>query len=256
MGAEQDWALFLDFDGTLVDIAETPDGVVVEPDLPDTLLRLRTLAGGALALVSGRPIATLDRFLATGTFDAAGLHGLEARIAGALDPCRPEDHPALRRGVAWLRETLEAPGVVIEDKGCSVGVHWRVAPDHAALAKGAAEELARALGPDYRIQHGKMVAEVLPTQAGKGGAIARFLDHPSYTGRRPLFVGDDLTDEDGFAVVNARGGASIRVGPGETQAAFAVSSAPALRDLLRAWADRGTIDLGAEHLRTGPGCPS
>jgi trehalose 6-phosphate phosphatase len=255
MGAEQDWALFLDFDGTLVDIAETPEAVIVEPNLPQTLLGLRTIAGGALALVSGRPIATLDRFLGGNSFDAAGLHGLEARIAGILHPCHPDDHPALRRGVAWLRETLDAPGVVIEDKGCSVGVHWRLAPDRAALAKGAAEELARALGPDYRIQHGKMVAEVVPAAAGKGGAIARFLDHPPYTGRRPLFVGDDLTDEDGFAVVNARGGASIRIGPGETQAKSTVASAAAFRQLLGAWADSGAIDLGTEHLRAGPGCP-
>jgi trehalose 6-phosphate phosphatase len=185
------WAVFLDFDGTLVDIAERPDAVLVEPDLPGVLARLRDASGGALAVVSGRPIVTLDSFLHSDGFDAVGLHGLEARIGGRLLPCRPDEHPGLRRGIGWLRETLDAPGIVIEDKGCSVGVHWRLAPDQAARAAQAAEELALALGPEYRIQHGKMVAEVLPAHAGKGGAIARFLEQPPYAGRIPLFVGDD-----------------------------------------------------------------
>jgi trehalose 6-phosphate phosphatase len=242
--AAQRVALFLDFDGTLVDIAERPDAIVVEPDLPAALRRLHEALGGALALVSGRPIATLDGFLATDAFDAAGLHGLEARMGGTLHPCRPEDHSGLRRGIAWLRETLDAPGIVIEDKGCSVGVHWRLAPDHAALAREAAEELAAELGPDYRIQHGKMVAEVLPARAGKGGAIARFLAEPPYAGCVPVFVGDDLTDEDGFAVVNGRGGASIRVGAGQTQATHRVPSAAAFRAILRHWAEAGAVDVG------------
>ena len=235
-------ALFLDFDGTLVDIAPLPDAIVVEPGLAATLERLREASGGALALVSGRPIATLDAFLGT-AFDAAGLHGLEARLGGALHPCTPHDHPRLRRGIAWLRETLDAPGVVIEDKGCSVGVHWRLAPDHATRAKEAAEELAAELGPEYRIQHGKMVAEVLPAHAGKGGAIARFLEQAPYADRVPVFVGDDLTDEDGFAVVNRRGGTSVRVGAGQTRATHRVASAAAFRTILRQWADAGDIDL-------------
>ena len=235
-------ALFLDFDGTLVDIAPLPDAVVVEPDLPATLERLREVTGGALALVSGRPIATLDAFLGT-AFDAAGLHGLEARLGGTLHPCSIGDHPHLRRGIAWLRETLDVPGIVIEDKGCSVGVHWRLAPGHAEPAREAAEELAAELGPEYRIQHGKMVAEVLPVQAGKGGAIARFLEHAPYAGRVPLFVGDDLTDEDGFSVVNRLGGTSVRVGAGPTQATHRVASAAAFRIILRQWAESGVVDL-------------
>ena len=255
MVPEQRWALFLDFDGTLVDIAQTPDAVVVEPHLPEMLVRLRDALGGAVAVVSGRPVATLDRFLGTDALDAAGLHGLEARIAGALHPCRPDDHPSLRRGIAWLRETLDDPGIVVEDKGCSVGVHWRLAPQHADLARNAAEELAAALGPQYRIQHGKMVAEVLPAHAGKGGAIRRFLEHPPYRGRRPLFVGDDLTDEDGFAVVNAAGGASVRVGAGVSAALHRIASPAAFRALLRSWAERGEIDLGAEHFASASGCP-
>jgi trehalose 6-phosphate phosphatase len=239
----QDWALFVDFDGTLVDIAEAPDAVVVEPGLAETLALLRTALGGALAIVSGRPVAVLDGFLGEG-FDAAGLHGLEVRIAGRLEPCRPEDHPKLRRGIAWLRETLDGKaGVLVEDKGCSVGVHWRMAPDHAALAKETAEELAAELGPEYRIQHGKMVAEVLPATAGKGGAVARFLSEAPYRGRRPLFVGDDLTDEDGFSVANARGGASVRIGTGPTSARHRFPAPAAFREALKRWAERGAVDL-------------
>jgi trehalose 6-phosphate phosphatase len=242
--AAQRFALFLDFDGTLVDIAERPDAIVVEPDLPAVLLRLRQALDGALALVSGRAVTTIDAFLGTEAFDAAGLHGLEARIGGTLHPCRPEDHPRLRRGLRWLRETLDAPGIVIEDKGCSVGVHWRLAPDHTTLAKEAAEQLAAELGPEYRIQHGKMVAEVLPAHAGKGGAISRFLGAPPYAGRVPVFVGDDLTDEDGFALVNGLGGVSIRVGAGETRATYRAASAAAFRVLLRGWAEAGAIEPG------------
>src|SRR5918997_5337103 len=142
-----DWALFLDFDGTLVEIVDRPDAVRVEPGLPAALARLRERLGGALALVSGRPIETLDGFLAPERLDSAGLHGLERRIAGHLSPCRPEDHPDLRRAVLRLSETFAgAKGVLIEDKGCSVAIHWRMAPDLDERALAVAQETAAGLG--------------------------------------------------------------------------------------------------------------
>ena len=237
---EPDWALFLDFDGTLVEIADRPDAVVVDPALPPILARLGARLEGALALISGRPIAFLDERLAPLTFDAAGLHGIEHRIAGTLSPCRPDDHPALRMAVERLDEILAAhQGVLIEDKGCSVAIHWRLAPHHADLARATVQATATALGRDYRVQYGKAVAEILPAASGKAQVIERFLDEPPYRGRRPIFIGDDLTDENGFRSVNERGGCSVRVGDGDTSARVRVGTPRELRERLSVWAAGG-----------------
>ena len=243
-----DWALFLDFDGTLVEIVERPDAVVVDPALPEVLVRLRDKLGGALALVSGRPIAFLDERVAPHRFDAAGLHGIEHRIAGRSFPCRPEEHPALRAQIARLRPILAAhEGLIIEDKGCSVAIHWRLASERAEFAREHAEATASALGPDYRIQFGKAVAEILPASAGKGRVIERFLAADPFRGRRPLFIGDDLTDEHGFKTVHAFDGLSVRVGPGETIARARIGSPAALREALQVWAAGGTVRLAANR---------
>jgi trehalose 6-phosphate phosphatase len=235
-----DCALFLDFDGTLVDIAERPDAVAAEPGLVAALASLRDRLGGALAIVSGRSIAFLDRHLGEGAFDAAGLHGLERRLGGAYQGCRPEDHPALRAGVADLQGLFaDDPRIIIEDKGCSVAVHWRLAPERLSDARGAAGALAERLGAAYRIQYGKAVAEILPAGAGKGHVIASFLDGAPYRTRRPIFIGDDLTDEHGFQAVNARGGVSVRIGPGETVASVRLAAPADLRRMLRDWAAGG-----------------
>lgn len=235
--ASAPWALFLDFDGTLVEIAERPEAVAVDPALPGILARLEERLGGALAIVSGRPIAFLDQRLAPLRSDAAGLHGIERRFAGLYAPCRPDEHPALRDAVARIGAAIAAhPGLLVEDKGCSAAIHWRLAPQAADVALGAARDAAAALGPTYRIQLGKAVAEILPAAASKGGVIADFLTAAPYRGRRPVFVGDDLTDEHGFETVNAAGGVSIRVGAGETIARARIENPAALRRLLAAWA--------------------
>jgi trehalose 6-phosphate phosphatase len=238
------WALFLDFDGTLVEIAERPEAVVVEPGLTDTLAALRDALQGALAIVSGRAIATLDGFLAPFRFDAAGLHGVEHRIRGELFPCRPEAHPVLREAIEALPARLPRhPGILIEDKGCSVGVHWRLAPELDTEVIEVVEELASTLGPEYRLQAGKAVAEILPAQAAKGPAIARFLAQEPFRGRRAIFAGDDLTDEKGFVTVNELGGLTIRVGAGLTGAQRRVDTPLALRRRLSEWAAQGRIDV-------------
>jgi len=233
------WALFLDFDGTLVDIAERPGAIAVDPALPGILGALRERLGGALALVSGRPVAFLDERLGT-AFDAAGLHGIEQRIGGRLSPCRPEDHPALRRAVERLHAfAADHDGLLVEDKGCSVAVHWRLAPAKGETARAMCEATVEALGSDYRIQYGKAVAEILPAASGKGWVIERFLADPPYRGRRPMFVGDDLTDEHGFGVVNDLGGLSVRVGEGESIAHRRVGTPADLRRALAEWATGG-----------------
>lgn len=241
--ADDDWALFLDFDGTLVEIVERPDAVVVAPGLPAVLERLAHRLGGALALVSGRPIAFLDERLAPARLDAAGLHGLEHRIAGALTSCRPEDHPRLRQAVAeWHARIASHPGLIVEDKGCSAALHWRLAPQHEAFARDLAGATADGLGSAYRIQYGKAVAEILPAAAGKGRVIEAFLDHPSYRGRRPVFIGDDLTDENGFGAVNARGGLTVRVGTEPTVAQARLADPAAVRRCLALWAEGASLE--------------
>ena len=229
MPAKGDCALFLDFDGTLVEIAERPGAVVVAPGLPNTLATLRDQLGGALALVSGRSIGTLDGFFGPHRFDAAGLHGVEHRLRGELAPCRPTDHPKLR--------------ALIEDKGCSVGLHWRLAPEYEEELTKLVQEMAAGLGSEYRLQLGKAVAEILPAHASKGGIIDYFLHQPPFAERTAVFIGDDLTDELGFATVNGRDGVSIRVGKGPTIAQRRIETPAELRRCLSEWASKGRIDV-------------
>lgn len=240
--ANEDYALFLDFDGTLVDIVERPDAVAVEPGLPDVLTTLQDRLGGALAIISGRPVEFLDGRFKPHEFDMAGLHGLEHRIAGQLSMCDPDEHPALRQTVERLsRIVADKEGVLIEDKGCSVAVHWRLAPHEKEFALATAHAAVEALGADYRVQHGKAVAEILPSAAGKGKVIERFLQEAPYKGRRPIFVGDDLTDENGFKTVNAHGGLSVRIGAGETIAKVRLGTPADLRHCLSTWAFEGIL---------------
>jgi trehalose 6-phosphate phosphatase len=238
----QSYALFLDFDGTLVDIVERPDAVVVDPELPATLARLQDRLGGALAIVSGRPVSFLDPRFLPYRFDMAGLHGLEQRIAGELHLCDPEEHPQLRRMIGRLSEAVaDKQGVLIEDKGCSVAIHWRLAPQEKDFALATAHAAVEALGSDYRLQHGKAVAEILPSAAGKGKVIERFLHAAPYKGRVPIFVGDDLTDENGFKTVNDRNGLSVRIGAGETIAKLRLGTPADLRHCLSSWASDGSF---------------
>jgi len=244
---EEAYALFLDFDGTLVDIVERPDAVTVDPALPEVLLRLQEGLGGALAIVSGRPVAFLDRHFQPHRFDMAGLHGLEQRIAGNLHLCDPEELPELRRMVGRLQEVVaDKAGVLVEDKGCSVALHWRLAPQEKEFALATAHAAVEALGSEYRLQHGKAVAEILPSAAGKGKVIERFMDSAPYKGRRPIFVGDDLTDENGFRTVNALGGLSIRIGAGETIAKVRLGTPADLRHSLSRWASDGSLPFNVD----------
>ena len=242
-----DIALFLDFDGTLVEIAPRPDAVQVDPGLVPALERLRERLGGALAIVTGRPVAVIDDFLKPARFDIAGLHGVERRVQGRLSGGRPEDHPDLRAGVERLHaETARYEAVLIEDKGASVAVHWRLAaPGDAQAAEAIVKAVASDLGAAYRLQLGKAVGEIVPADATKGHAIRAFLEAAPYAGRRAVFLGDDRTDEIAFASVNEDGGVSVRVGEGETVAGRRLADPAEVRALLAAWAEGAPIDPDA-----------
>lgn len=232
-------ALFLDFDGTLVDIAPTPDAVRVEPGVTEHLARLRRRLGGALMLVSGRGIAVLEGFLTPLRLDAAGLHGIELRVGDEVRLCRPEEHPELRAALAAIRTRLAGePGLLIEDKGCSFAVHWRLADGpRAELGESLIARAAERLAPAYRLQRGKAVAEILPACASKGAVVEDAMGRSPYRGRRPVFIGDDVTDEHGFAAANALGGLSVKVGEGETGAQLRLQGPSAVRELLGIWAE-------------------
>ncbi len=242
-----DFALYLDFDGTLVEIAPRPDQVRVDPALPGALERLRTRLGGALAVVTGRPIGVIDDFLAPARFDIAGLHGVERRVDGVVSGGGAEDHPELRARIAGLTAAVAGlQAVLIEDKGASVAVHWRLAsPADAGRAEAAVRITADALGGAYRLQLGKAVGEIVPASATKGHAIRAFAMAPPYAGRRAIFLGDDLTDEKAFAVVNETGGVSVRIGGAETIATRRLIDPEDVRRLLYAWADGAPIDPDA-----------
>jgi trehalose 6-phosphate phosphatase len=236
-GSSDDYALFLDFDGTLVELAPRPQDVVVAPGLGVTLETLRDRFGGALALVSGRPIATLDEFLAPHRFDAAGLHGVEMRRSGVFAARATDHEPELRELVDRFRAFVEPrPGLLLEDKGRSVALHWRLAPDLESEVVEEAAAALESLGSRWRLQAGKSVLEILPAFASKAGAGHEFLESEPYRGRRPVFVGDDVTDEHGFEAVLERGGLAIRIGEGPTVAPLRLPSPAAFRDRLARWA--------------------
>jgi len=208
-----DWAYFLDFDGTLVDIAETPDAVRVPPALTGTLAALADASAGAVALVTGRAIADLDDLLRPLRLPAAGLHGGELRAAadGPVARAAVRSLDAEERG-ALAALGLRHRGIIVEDKGAAVALHYRRAPDAAADCVGLAERLAAAAPDRRRVQRGKMVAELKLMPGDKGEVVRRLMQRAPFAGRRPVFLGDDLTDEDGFAACLAMGGLAIRVG--------------------------------------------
>ncbi|QWT20286.1 trehalose-phosphatase [Bacillus sp. NP157] len=218
-------ALFLDADGTLLAFADDPEGVVVPDGLMATLDALHDALGGALALVSGRPIDGLDRIFQRPGWAAAGQHGLERRDAAGQLSTVPVDRDELARLRAAVHEVaLALPGLRVEDKSWSVALHSR---EHPALEAemGRLAPTVAARFPGFELQPGSHVCEFKPRGMDKGVAVAAFLEEAPFQGRTPVYLGDDLTDEHAFVVVNARQGMSVRVGARTpSHAAFTLSS--------------------------------
>jgi trehalose 6-phosphate phosphatase len=230
-------ALFLDVDGTLLEIAPAPDLVNVPPALPSLIARLAAQRGGALALVSGRPVSQLDHLFRPWHGAAAGLHGIERRRAdGVLVDVYGDDDGMV--ALDRIRPALAAVAsrdarLLLEDKGTTLALHYRAAPEREEEIRVLAETLHGEVDEAFRLIGGKMVVEFQPRHVNKGVAIAAFLAEPPFLGRRPVFVGDDTTDEDGFAEICRRGGVAIRVGPArKTAAKCSLPSVAAVLDWL------------------------
>lgn len=210
----------------------SPDAVVVPPDLPRHLEAQARRLDGALALVSGRTLDSIDALFAPLRLSAVGLHGLERRSPGKSipAPAPPDTLATIQRQAIEL--IAAHPGAVVEDKGSALALHWRGVPEAGpALENFAAAALPRL--PGYRLQHGDHVVELRLAAGDKGAAIRALLDEAPFHGRTPVFAGDDLTDESGFVTVNKLGGISILVGDRAPSAAhFSLPDPPAVRDWL------------------------
>ncbi len=208
-----EWCLFLDVDGTLVELTDTPAQTVADPDIKLLLMNVAERLDGAVALVSGREIRTLDALFAPLLLPTAGLHGVQRRTAaGAMHGAGFVDARLDIARTALLLLARTYPGVLIEDKGRNIAVHYRLAPQFAGVVHRAVLDIAKPLGGDYQVQEGILMFELKPRSFNKATAVDAFMSEPPFAGRRPVFIGDDLTDQDGFAAVEARGGISIGVG--------------------------------------------
>ena len=217
----QEVAILLDVDGTILDLAPTPGGVSAPESLGATLARLSQRSGGALALVSGRPLDDLDLIFSPLQLPAIGGHGAEIRVS----PGSPVDRSNAAQLDGRLKRRLaaiaaEASGIIVEDKGYSLALHYRLAPEMEGAVKRAVATI-QADWPANAIEvlRGKAVIEIKPVGFDKGTAVRRLMTHPPFAGRRPIFIGDDTTDETAFAVLPEFGGIGFSVGrivPGTT----------------------------------------
>jgi trehalose 6-phosphate phosphatase len=218
------WAFFLDIDGTLLDIEGHPDAVRIGRAELDLVGGLHRATGGALALISGRPLAGIDLLFHPLKLPSAGQHGAERPLHRAATP--------LRRFVS------QNEGLIFEDKGASVALHYRLAPQLQSAARQAVESAVQSAGGALEMQVGKMVFELKPAGVDKGKAIEQFMQEAPFAGRVPVFLGDDVTDEYGFRVVNRIEGHSLKVGPGDTDARWRLANPAAAKAWLGAWMDK------------------
>lgn len=216
-----EWAYFLDVDGTLIGFADTPNGVELAQPLLDLIGDLHRLSAGALALISGRQIADLQSRIGLHQWPMAGLHGLERRDSTGrlwIHAAPPTIKSAIKEALAPVM--ARHPGLLLEDKGLTLALHYRLAPSLAGYVHRVMAGFAQAPNQGLELQRGKYVVEIKPAGVDKGSAIAEYLEEFPFKGRRPVFIGDDLNDESGFTEVNRQNGISIKVGKGPSCARF------------------------------------
>jgi trehalose 6-phosphate phosphatase len=244
-------ALFLDLDGTLIDIAESPEEVEVPRDLPEMLVQLGQRLGGALAIVSGRTIGTIDGLLAPARLTTAGVHGTEIRFPGGKVESEPRV-PALEAIRAELADFVDRrPPLILEDKITALGVHYRADPRFEPEVEFIMRRLAAGANGALTVQPGKMVVEMRASGGGKGRALTTIMARPPFSGRTPIAIGDDLTDEDMFIAANALGGHSIRVGDEDsvTHARLRLRDPRHVRRWLRRYLELPPVVPAREHNR-------
>ena len=207
-------AILLDVDGTLLDFAATPREVFVSHALRDTLARLSERTGGALAFVSGRPVAELDLIFSPLQLPAIGGHGAELRTAPGATPEAPRLpplDPAVKRRFAAIAEA--GPGIILEDKGYSLALHYRLAPDKERYVREEADKIRDAFKhAPIELLPGKLVVEIKQTGFTKATAVRELMTYQPFQGRRPLFIGDDVTDLGVFEIMPEFDGIGISVG--------------------------------------------
>ena len=248
-------ALFLDFDGTLVDIAPRPGEVCVEPGLIATLSRLKSATvNGALAIVTGRTLADIDHYLAPLQLIVASEHGAHFRISTeteeeddltAAQSGHMSDAP-LKAAALWLSSaTASYPQLLLETKTSSLALHYRNAPQLESFCTALMQQLLDTL-PDMALLHGKCVVELKPAAASKAQAVGRLMQWGCFRQRMPVFVGDDVTDEHAFIAVQQMGGIGVKVGRGESAARMRCESTAQVRAWLMAQAPISATQLGDE----------
>ena len=231
-----DCALFLDIDGTLIDLAPTPEHVLVDNDIARLLPALGRLLGGAVALITGRTIRDADALFPGLGFPVAGQHGLERRSADGALHTHGEGPP----GYHWLESELKTlcdrhDGLWLEAKGTTMALHYRLAPGLASYVHRSVRALVGTLdaaGAEWKLQPGKGLIEIKPAGRDKGAAILDYMSEAPFAGRLPVFVGDDRTDEFGFAAIMLLGGWAVKVGPGKTNANYRLRDVKAVRKWL------------------------
>lgn len=228
-----DCALFLDIDGTLIDLAPTPEHVLIDDDIARLLPALGRLLGGAVALITGRTIRDADALFPGLGFPVAGQHGLERRSADGVLHTHGEGPP----GYNWLCGELKTlcerhDGLWLEAKGATLGLHYRLAPGLASYVHRSVRTLVKTLGAagvEWKLQPGKSIIEIKPAGRDKGAAILDYMSEPPFAGRLPVFVGDDRTDEFGFTAITVLGGWAVKVGSGKTHANYRLRDVKAVR---------------------------
>ena len=246
-----DCALFLDIDGTLLELAPTPDEVHVDAGVAALLPALARRLGGAVALITGRTMADADRLFRGLALPIAGQHGLERRRAdGSLRRHLPPLFALERLRGILSQFAARHDGLFLEDKGATLALHYRQAPQLASLVHRTLRRhmtAALAFESGWHLQPGKSILEIKPDGRDKGTAILEYMAEPPFGGRLPVFVGDDLTDEHGFAAVTTAGGWAIKVGRGPTAAEFRLPDVSAVRGWLSGLARNDRKAKGSAH---------
>ena len=241
-------AIFTDFDGTLVEIAETPDAVEVPESLADQLQRAAQELDSAFAVLTGREIADIDRYLAPLHLPVAGAHGTQRRradgVVETVDPAAIIGAEEIAHAVSPL--VMAHPGLLMETKEGAVAVHFRQAPDLEAAVRIAKEEAVHSV-TDLTLVPGKLVLEARPRASSKGQDLRAFMREEPFLGRTPIFIGDDTTDEDAFVAAQDLGGVGIKLGEGDTAARMRIANVASVHALIRGLGDIAARERSATH---------